>query len=61
MLKSDQDVMDGEYFIADGWNEEVDELRKIAFHSDDLLLQYQQFLVQESGVQNVKLKFVMNQ
>ncbi len=61
MLKSDQDVMDWEYFIADGWNEEVDELRKIAFHSDDLLLQYQQFLVQESWVQNVKLKFVMNQ
>ena len=61
MLKSDQDVMDWDYFIADGWNEEVDELRKIAFHSDDLLLQYQQFLVQESWVQNVKLKFVMNQ
>ena len=61
MLKSDQDVMDSEYFIADCWNNEVDELRKIAFHSDDLLLQYQQFLVQESGVQNVKLKFVMNQ
>jgi len=39
----------------------VDELRKIAFHSDDLLLQYQQFLVQQSWVQNVKLKFVMNQ
>jgi DNA mismatch repair ATPase MutS len=61
MLKSDQEVMDSEYFIADGWNNEVDELRKIAFHSDDLLLQYQQFLVQKSGVLNVKLKFVMNQ
>lgn len=61
MLKSDKEVMDWEYFIADGWNSEVDELRKIAFHSDDLLMQYQQFLVQESGVQNVKMKFVMNQ
>ena len=61
MLKSDQEVMDSDYFIADWWNNEVDELRKIAFHSDDLLLQYQQFLVQESWVQNVKLKFVMNQ
>jgi hypothetical protein len=48
MLKSDQEVMDGDYFIAEGWNSEVDELRKIAFHSDDLLLQYQQFLVQQS-------------
>ena len=61
MLKSDKEVMDWEYFIADSWNSEVDELRKIAFHSDDLLMQYQQFLVQESGVQNVKMKFVMNQ
>ena len=61
MLKSDQEVMDGDYFIAEWWNSEVDELRKIAFHSDDLLLQYQQFLVQQSWVQNVKLKFVMNQ
>ena len=61
MLKSDPEVMDSDYFIADWRNNEVDELRKIAFHSDDLLLQYQQFLVQESWVQNVKLKFVMNQ
>lgn len=61
MLKSDQEVMDSDYFIEDWWNNEVDELRKVAFHSDDLLMQYQQFLVQESWVQNVKLKFVMNQ
>ena len=61
MLKSDEEVMNSEYFIADWYNEEVDRLRWIAFHSDDLLIQYQQFLVQQSWVQNVKLKFVMNQ
>ena len=61
MLKSDQEVIDSDYFIADWWNPQVDELRNIAFHSDDLLMQYQQFLVQKSGVQNVKLKFIMNQ
>lgn len=36
-------------------------MRKLAFHSDDLLLQYQQELVQASGIINIKLKFVMNQ
>ncbi|MDR2540508.1 MAG: hypothetical protein LBD11_01690 [Candidatus Peribacteria bacterium] len=36
-------------------------MRKIAYHSDELLLEYQQFLVRETGVHNVKLKFVMNQ
>ena len=61
MLKSDQEVMDSDYYIADWRDSHVDELRKTAFHSDDLLLQYQQFLVQKSGVQNVKLKFIMNQ
>ena len=61
MLKSDSDIMDSDYFIADWWDEEVDRLKEIAFHSDDLLMKYQQFLVQESWVQNVKLKFVMNQ
>lgn len=61
MLKSDEESVNSDSFIADWRNEEIDNLRKIAFHSDDLLLQYQQFLVKESGVQNVKLKFVMNQ
>lgn len=61
MLKSDSDIIDSDYFIADWWNNEVDRLKEIAFHSDDLLMKYQQFLVQKSWVQNVKLKFIMNQ
>lgn len=36
-------------------------MRRIAYHSDELLLEYQQFLVRTTGVHNVKLKFVMNQ
>lgn len=61
MLKPDEQVVNADSFILDWWNEEVDKLREIAFHSDDLLLQYQQFLAKESWVRNVKLKFVMNQ
>ena len=61
MLKSDEEVINSEYFIADWWNQEADRLKDIAFHSGDLLMQYQQFLVQQSWVQNVKLKFIMNQ
>ena len=36
-------------------------MRKIAYHSDELLMEYQQFLVQQTGVTNVKLKYIMNQ
>ena len=61
ILKSDSEVMDWDYFIADWRNDQIDKLREIAFHSDDLLMKYQQFLVQQSWVQNVKLKFIMNQ
>jgi DNA mismatch repair protein MutS len=61
-LKADEEIklLDRDY-ISDGYHEEVDKLRKIAYHSDELLLEYQQFLVNETGVNNVKLKFVMNQ
>ncbi|MDR0860148.1 MAG: hypothetical protein LBO09_04110 [Candidatus Peribacteria bacterium] len=60
-LKPDEEIkLDGD-FILDCYCAEVDRLRKIAYHSDELLLEYQQFLVHETGVHNVKLKFVMNQ
>lgn len=48
-------------YIRVGASDEIDELRKMAYHSDDLLLQYQQELVQASGITNIKLKFVTNQ
>ena len=60
-LKADEEIKLDMDYIADGYDEEVDRLRKIAYHSDELLLEYQQFLVRSTGVNNVKLKFVMNQ
>lgn len=61
LLKKDEELLgDGEY-IADGFSPEVDELRKVAYHSDEILMDYQALLARESGIANIKLKFVMNQ
>ena len=48
-------------FIADWVDNEIDELRKIAYHSDEMILDYQQELAKLSWVVNVKLKYVTNQ
>jgi len=48
-------------FVRDGYQSEIDELRKIAYHSDELLMQYQQELAQTAGIPNVKVKYVLNQ
>jgi len=61
LLKNDEDYKDDIDYIRDGYNNSIDELRKIAYHSDDLLLQYQQELAKAAGIPNVKVKFVMNQ
>lgn len=48
LLKRDEELLgDGEY-IADGFSPEVDELRKIAYHSDEVLMEYQALLARES-------------
>jgi DNA mismatch repair protein MutS len=60
-LKADDQIKQDAEFIADAFDPEVDRLRKIAYHSDELLLEYQQFLARATGIHNVKLKFVMNQ
>ena len=60
-LKSDEEVRTENNFIQDGFDPEIDKLRKIAYHSDELLLEYQQFLVSATGITNVKLKYIMNQ
>jgi len=61
LLKNDEDFAEDIDFIRDGYHAQIDELRKIAYHSDELLMQYQQKLSQITGVSNVKLKYVMNQ
>ena len=47
-------------FIKDWYSSRVDELREIAYHSDKLLLKYQQELIQYFWVP-VKIKYVNNQ
>lgn len=48
-------------FVADWVDEHIDALRKIAFHSDELLLDYQQSVVQHSWISGIKIKFITNQ
>jgi DNA mismatch repair ATPase MutS len=45
LIKKDDEYKDDINFINDKYNTEIDELRKIAYHSDELLLNYQQELV----------------
>jgi DNA mismatch repair protein MutS len=47
-------------FIKDGFSSHVDELRKIAYHSDKLIIDYQQELVEQLQVA-VRIKYVNNQ
>lgn len=61
LLKDDNEYKEDIDFVRDGYDQEIDTLRQMAYHSDELLISYQQELVQASGIQNVKLKFVMNQ
>lgn len=61
LIKKDEEFKDDINFINDKYNTEIDELRKIAYHSDELLMNYQQELVKLTWVNNVKLKYVMNQ
>ena len=61
ILKNDEEFSDDIDFVRDGYQSEIDELRKIAYHSDELLMQYQQELAQTAGIPNVKVKYVLNQ
>jgi len=61
ILKNDEEFSDDMDFVRDGYQSEIDELRKIAYHSDELLMQYQQELAQTAGIPNVKVKYVLNQ
>jgi len=47
-------------FVKDWYDNQIDELRKIAYHSDELLVSYQQELVKYFWVP-VKIKFINNQ
>ena len=61
VLKNDDEFKDDIDFIRDGYQEKIDELRKIAYHSDELLMQYQQELAKVGWIPNVKVKYILNQ
>lgn len=61
LLKNDEEYKDDIDYIRDGYNSNIDELRKIAYHSDELLMQYQQELARIAWIPNVKVKYVLNQ
>ncbi len=61
VLKNDEYIKNDIDFISDWCSSEIDKLRKIAYHSDEMLMGYQQELVTVSKVSNVKLKYVINQ
>lgn len=48
-------------FIQDWYSEDIDNLRKVAYHSDELLLEYQKELVEYFWIQNIRLKYIKNQ
>jgi DNA mismatch repair ATPase MutS len=60
LLKTDG-LNDDIDYIRDGYDAQIDELRQIAYHSDSLLLAYQQELVTATGITNIKIKYVSNQ
>ena len=61
LLKNDDEFHDDIDFIRDGYHTQIDEMRTIADHSDEVLLQYQQELARIANIPNVKVKFVLNQ
>ena len=56
----DGDFTQDQDFIKDGFSPEIDELRKLVYHSDQLLIDYQQKLTQQLQIP-VKIKYVNNQ
>ncbi len=57
----DEQIQEQKNYIRAWVSEELDEVRKLAYQSDELLMQYQQELVSISWVQKIKIAFVRNQ
>ncbi len=57
----DGDFSEDKWYIKDSFDEKVDQLRKIAFHSDELLLDYQKELATRTGISSIRMKYVTNQ
>lgn len=61
LLKDAESIQHGQDFVREGYSDEVDQLKQIAFHSDTLLLEYQQELAAYVGATGLKIRFVKNQ
>lgn len=57
----DEIVSDEIDYIMEWYDSQVDELRKVAYHSDELLLAYHLRLVTATKLTNLKLKYITNQ
>ena len=57
-IKEDADrLITGGNIIADAYDEEVDRLRGVIFHSKNWLANYQAQLIEETGISHLKIKF----
>lgn len=50
-----------EEYIADGYDAQVDELRHLVHHTDQILLAYHQQLINHTQINELKIVFVTNQ
>lgn len=57
----DRLALKAEDYIADGFDTTLDEIRDLLYHSDRILLDYRQRLVEHTGVADIKIIYVTNQ
>lgn len=57
----DEDFQEDMNYIKDWFDKEIDELRKKAFNSDEILLDYQNYLIHSTWLNSLKIKYVTNQ
>ena len=60
-IKDEEYMTDEIDYITNWFDTQIDELRKIAYESDTLLMDYQQELVRHTWLNGIKLKYVKNQ
>ncbi len=62
MLKPDDELSNNaDEYIRSGYDNSVDELRNLVHHTDQILLQYHQQLINHLDTSEVKIVFVSNQ
>ncbi len=61
-IKSTDDLsFNTEEYICDGYDTQVDTLRQLVHHTDQILLSYHQQLISHTNITEVKIVFVTNQ